>query len=92
MNCLTSIHSGLSQRRKAESNVPKSTDIVPTRHSFSLTAAVFLMMKKEAALALRIDSLVMERQPEKMLLTSEGIKRLFIVPGAPYSCTKSQDI
>ena len=29
MNCLTSIHSGLSQWRKAESNVPKSTDIVP---------------------------------------------------------------
>ena len=95
MNCLTSIHSGLSQWRKEESNVPKSTDIVATRHSFSLTAAginVFLLMKKEAALALRIDSLVMERQPEKMLLTSEGIKGLFIVPGAPFSCAKSQEI
>jgi len=62
------------------------------RRILSLTAAginIFLLMKKVAALVMRVDSLVRKRQPEKMLLASEGIKGLFIVPGAPFSCRLS---
>ena len=45
-----------------------------------------------AGLMLRVDSLVADKQPDKTVLSMEGIKGLFIVPGAPFSCTKSLDI
>ncbi len=41
---------------------------------------------------LRIDSLAANRQPDKTVVSMEGIKALFIVPGAPFSCAKSFDI
>ena len=49
-------------------------------------------MKKEAGLMLRIDSLAANQQPEKAVVSAEGIKALFIVPGAPFGCGKSFDI
>ena len=41
---------------------------------------------------LRIDSLAADRQPDKTVVSMEGLKALFIVPGAPFSCAKSFDI
>jgi hypothetical protein len=44
------------------------------------------------ALMLRVDSLAADHQPDKTVVSIEGLKGLFIVPGAPFSCAKSFEI
>lgn len=41
---------------------------------------------------LRVDSLAADQQPDKTVASIEGLKGLFIVPGAPFSCAKSFEI
>ena len=40
----------------------------------------------------RVDSLAADQQPDKTVVSIEGLKGLFIVPGAPFSCAKSFEI
>lgn len=44
------------------------------------------------ALMFRVDSLAADQQPDKTVVSIEGLKGLFIVPGAPFSCAKSFEI
>lgn len=46
----------------------------------------------EAGLVFRIDSLAADHQPDKAVFSMEGLKGLFIVPGAPFGCAKSFEI
>lgn len=41
---------------------------------------------------LRVDSLAADHQPDKTVVSIEGLKGLFIVQGAPFSCAKSFEI
>lgn len=41
---------------------------------------------------LRVDSFATIQQPEKMVVSMEGVKGLFTLPNAPFSCTISSDI
>ena len=41
---------------------------------------------------LRVDSLAADVQPDKTVFSTEGLKGLFIIPGAPFSCAKSFEI
>ena len=45
-----------------------------------------------AGIMLRIDSLAADQQPDKTVFSTEGLKALFIIPGAPFSCAKSFEI
>ncbi|KAK4026287.1 hypothetical protein OUZ56_015296 [Daphnia magna] len=74
-------------------SVPEEKTPVRVSHSLTVASAnIFLMMKKECALMLRVDSLAADQQPDKTVASIEGLKGLFIVPGAPFSCAKSFEI
>ena len=45
-----------------------------------------------AGVLLWIDSLAADQQPDKTVFSTEGLKALFIIPGAPFSCAKSFEI
>jgi len=40
----------------------------------------------------RVDSLAADVQPDRAAGSAEGLKGLFLAPGAPFSCAKSADI
>lgn len=54
--------------------------------------SILLLFLGLGALMLRIDSLAADQQPDKTVASIEGLKGLFIVPGAPFSCVKAFDI
>ena len=53
---------------------------------------IFFFSFDLGALMLRVDSLAADQQPDKTVVSIEGLKGLFIVPGAPFSCAKSFEI